>query len=204
KADPQGFRTYVGYEGIKKSNHIAGMIGYGSEATGGGRDAVAKEMGQGSKMGLKQNVTEEELLALNQARSNNERSAMVEQLTVKGVDLVQALQKRVDVSKIEAIAKGTFSYNKNNVKIDVDYGIPEENKKTSTWDDESHDVIGDLLEWFDQYVDDNGQEPDVILMSRETQALLLKNAIIIAEAGRPEGSTRANVADLNTVLDGYG
>src|SRR5699024_12480249 len=79
-----------------------------------------------------------------------------------------------------------------------------ENKKTSTWDDESHDVIGDLLEWFDQYGDENGQEPDVILMSRETQALLLKNAIIIAEAGRPEDSTRANDADLTTARDGYG
>ena len=202
--DTQVFSTTFGYDVIKKSNHIAAMIGYGSEPPVVDRDAVASEMGEVAKMGLKHIVTEEELLALNQARSNNERSAMVEQLTVKGVDLVQALQKRVDVSKIEAIAKGTFSYNKNNVKIDVDYGIPEENKKTSTWDDETHDVIGDLLEWFDQYVDDNGQEPDVILMSREAQALLLKNAIIITEAGRPEGSTRANVADLNTVLDGYG
>lgn len=202
--DDKVFSSTFAYDVIKKSNHIAAMIGYGAEPPVVDRDAVASEMGEVAKMGLKHIVTEEELLALNQARSGGEKSAMVESLTVKGVDLIQAIQKRVNVSKVEAIAKGSFSYNKNGVKIDVKYGIPEENKKTADWADEKHDVVGDLLKWFDQYTNDNGKEPDVILMSRETQAILLKNAIIIAESGREKGSSRANVSDLNAVLDGYG
>lgn len=202
------YSTTFSYDIIKKSNHIAAMIGYGAEPPVIDRDAVASQMAEGAKMGLKYIATEEELLALNQARSNGEKSAMIERLTAKGIDLVQALQKRVDVAKIEAIAKGTFHYNKNSVKIEVNYKIPAENKVVltgdNTWANTEHDVIGDLLNWNDQYVATNGKSPDVILMTRETQALLLKNSIIVTEAGRPDGVTRVNVDELNSVLGGYG
>src|SRR5690625_660249 len=204
----QVFSMTFTYDVIKKSNHIAAMIGYGAEPPVIDRDAVASKMAEGAKMGLKYIATEEELLALNQARSNAEKSAMVERLTAKGVDLVQALQRRVDVAKIEAIAKGTFDYNKNGVKITFDYGIPAEHKivltGNDTWANPEHDVIGDLLNWNDQYVTTNGKQADVILMPREMQALLLKNSIIVTEAGRPDGSTRVNVEELNSVLGGYG
>src|SRR5690625_1941026 len=95
------YSTTFAYDIIKKSNHIAAMIGYGAEPPVVDRDAVASKMGELAKMGLKYIATEEELLALNQARSNAEKSAMVERLTAKGVDLVQALQRRVDVAKVE-------------------------------------------------------------------------------------------------------
>ena len=206
--DDQIYSTTFAYDIIKKSNHIAAMIGYGAEPPVIDRDAVASKMGELAKMGLKYVATEEELLALNQARSNSEQSAMIERLTAKGVDLVQALQRRVDVAKIEAIAKGNFEYNKNGVKVNVDYGIPEEHKivltGANTWGNADHDIIGDLLEWNEQYVEANGKQADAILMPREVQALLLKNAVIVTEAGRPEGVTRVNVEQLNSVLGGYG
>src|SRR5699024_1376385 len=206
--DDVSYSTSFSYDVIKKSNHIAAMIGYGAEPPVVDRDAVATQLAEGAKMGLKYIATEEELLALNQARSTGEKSAMVERLTTKGIDLVQALQRRVDVAKIEAIAKGTFNYNKNGVKIEVGFKIPSENKVVltgdNTWANPEHDVIGDLLDWNDSYVETNGTSPDVILMTRETQALLMKNAVIVAEAGRPDGVTRVNVDELNSVLGGYG
>src|SRR5699024_5862946 len=155
--DDVSYSTSFSYDVIKKSNHIAAMIGYGAEPPVVDRDAVATQLAEGAKMGLKYIATEEELLALNQARSTGEKSAMVERLTTKGIDLVQALQRRVDVAKIEAIAKGTFNYNKNGVKIEVGFKIPSENKVVLTgdnpWANPEHDVIGDLLDWNDSYVE---------------------------------------------------
>ena len=207
--DDEIYSTTFAYDIIKKSNHIAAMIGYGAEPPVIDRDAVASRMGELAKMGLKYIATEEELLALNQARSNREKSAMVERLVAKGVDLVQALQKRVDVAKIEAIARGEFEYNKNQVKVKFDYGIPNEHKIAlsagNDWTDAERDVIGDLLDWNDRYVDANGKQADVILLTREIQALLLKNAVIVNEArGADSGSVRVSVDELNTVLGGYG
>src|SRR5699024_2539339 len=197
------FSTSITYDVIKKSNHIAAMIGYGSEPPVIDRDQVASKMAEGAKMGLKYIATEEELLALNQARSNGEKAAMVEKLTVKSIDLLDALERRIQLSKAEALVNGTFNYNKNGAIIDVEFGV-EEADDTADWADENQDVIGDLLKWVQAYEDANGQSPSVILMSREAQALLLKNTVIVAEAGRPDGVGRVSVEQLNSVLGGYG
>jgi hypothetical protein len=196
------------YDVIKTNKYIGAMIGYGSEPPVVDRDAVASMHGEIAKMGLKYIATEEELLALHQARNNGEKAAMIEKLTLKGVDLVDAIQRRIDVIKMEALTKGNFSYNKNGVKVAVDFGIPAENKVALTagadWDVADRDVIGDLLSFVEKYEEENGQAPSVILMSREANAKLLRNQVIVAEAGRPAGSTRVSQAELNSVLTGFG
>lgn len=205
--DGQTFSTTFAYDIVKKSNHIAAYIGYGAEPPVIDRDAVAHKMGEVAKLGLKYIATEEELLALNQARSDAEKSAMVEQLTVKAADLVKALQKRVDVSKLEALLKGTFSYNKNGVKINVSYGIgaPDVKSGTETWDKTSAKPLSDLIAWNDAYMTKNGKAADAIIMSREALALLQTNSEIIAEARGTNGaSSRVSVNEVNDVLAGYG
>ncbi|MGM0836038.1 MAG: major capsid protein [Bacillota bacterium] len=196
------------YDIIKTNKYIGAMIGYGAEPPVVDRDAVASKMGEIAKMGLKYIATEEELLMLHQARNEGEKSAIVERLTLKGVDLVQAIQRRIAVIKMEALTKGSFAYNKNGVKVSVDFGVPSENKKALTggadWDVADRDVIGDLLGWVEAYENTNGRAPSAILMSREANAKLLKNANIVIEAGRPEGSTRVSQAELNSVLEGFG
>lgn len=200
-------RTFA-YDIIKNNQYIAAMIAYGAEAPIVDRDAVASKMGEIAKMGLKYVVTEEELLAIHEARNSGEKNAMVDKLVTKGLDLVEAIQKRVDVIKMEAIAKGAFSYNKNGVKVNVDFGIPAEHKVALTggsdWTDVDRDVIGDLLGYVATYEATNGQTPEDLLVSREVLAALSKNKLIIAEAGKPAGSTRANLADVNAVLSANG
>lgn len=196
------------YDIIKTNKYIGAMIGYGSEPPVVDRDAVASKMGEIAKMGLKYIATEEELLALHQARNEGEKSAMIDKLTLKGVDLVNAIQRRIDVIKMEALTKGNFAYNKNGVKVSVDFGVPAEHKVAladgADWDVADRDVIGDLLGFVATYEATNGQSPSVILMSREAQAKLLRNNVIITEAGRPAGSTRVSQAELDAVLSGFG
>ena len=60
---------------------------------------------------------------------------MVERLTVKGLDLVEAISRRIDVIKMEALTKGTFAYlspanplyarlKQEHVRKEVAYGNP--------------------------------------------------------------------------------
>lgn len=207
--DEQTYDMQFAYDIIKTNKYIGAMIGFGSEPPVVDRNAVANMHGEIAKMGLKSIVTEEELLKLHQARSSGEKSAMIESLAVDGIELVQAIQRRVAIIKMEALTKGTFEYNKNNVKVEVDFGIPDENKVVLTgdnaWSNPEADVIGDLLEWVQSYEDTNGESPDAIYLSREVQALLLKNATIVTEAaGAGSGRTRVSVDELNSVLGGYG
>lgn len=196
------------YEIFRQNPSIAGFIGYGSEPPIMDRDEIAKGAGEVAKMGHKYILTYEELMALHQARSSGERQAIVDKLTIKNIRLVENIKKLASVSKLQAIAQGAFKYDRNQVKINVDYQVPAEHKIAltgdNTWASPEHDVIGDLIEWDKTYSDSNGQQADVILMTRETQALLLKNAVIISESGRADGATRVNKEELNSVLGGYG
>lgn len=203
----QTFSTTFAYDIVKKSNHIAAYIGFGAEPPVVDRDAVASKMGEVAKLGLKYIATEEELMALNQARSNAERSAMVDALTVKAADLVNALNKRVDISKLEALLKGTFSYNKNGVKINVNYGIaaPTVKSGADAWSAATAKPLSDLIAWNDAYVTKNGKSADAIIMSREALALLQTNEEIITEARGTNGTfTRVSMNEVNDVLAGYG
>lgn len=205
------FDTNFAYDIIKTGKYIGAMIGYGAEPPVVDRNAVANMSGEIAKFGLKDIVTEEELLKLHQSRSDAENAAIIDRITLRGVDLVTAMQRRISVIKMEALTKGTFSYNKNGVKATVDFGVPAENKVALTsgndWADTDHDVIGDLLDWVQTYEDaNNGTSPSVILMSREVQALLLKNTVIVTEAvgSANSGRNRVSVEELNSVLGGYG
>lgn len=203
----QTFSSTFAYDIVKKSNHIAAYIGYGAEPPVIDRDAVAHKMGEVAKLGLKYIATEEELLALNQARSDAEKSAMVDQLTVKAADLVNALNKRVDVSKLEALLKGTFVYNKNGVKINVNFGIaaPTVQSGANAWTAATAKPLTDLIAWNDAYVTKNGKTADAIIMSREALALLQTNEEIIKESRGANGvSSRVSVNEVNDVLAGYG
>lgn len=199
------------YDVIKKSNQLAAMIGVGAEPPVRDRDAVARRMGELAKFALKDIITEEELLKLNQPRSGAEEASLVDKLVVKGADMVKAMQDRIDISKAQTISTGKMQYDDNGVKVSVDYtqDMPDSHKislTSSTWADADHDVIGDILEWDQQYQDTNGKQADSIMMTRQTQALLLKNSVIVTEAAgvASSGRGRVSVDELNSILGGYG
>lgn len=202
------FSTEVAYDIIRTSKYIAPMIGYGAESPIVDRDAVSKALrGEVGKMGIKHLVTEEELLKLNQSRSEAEQRGLIDALTFDGIRLVEAIMRRVDVMKMEALCKGTFNHNKNRVKISVDFGIPAEHKIALTvgndWNTADRDVIQDLLNFTAVYEDTNGYLPSTVLISREAFAKLTTNSVIIAETGR-ENSRRASESEVQAVMDAHG
>lgn len=205
--DEVTYDTKFAYDIIERSNHIAAMIGLGAEKPVVDRHASASRMGELAHFGLKDVITIEELYAIHQARNNGEKTAMVDKLLNKASDLIDWLQLRIRVEKMKAIAYGYNEYNKNGVKIELEYGIPDEHKIALSgdgWDDTDRDVIGDLLEWDAQYRETNGQSADAILMTRKALQKLTKNKMVIAEAGRYEGATRVSEADAREVLTGFG
>lgn len=205
------FSNTFAYDIIKTNKYIGAMIGYGAEPPVVDRDAVARMSGEIAKMGIKYVATEEELLSIHQARNDAEQQSTLDKLIIKGVDLVKAIQRRVEVIKTEALTKGTFSYAKNGVNVTVDFGIPAEHKIAlaggADWTVAGHDVIGDLLTWVDTFENsNNGQTPAEIIITREVQQYLLKNTNMIAEArGANAGSAvRISQQELADVLNGYG
>jgi len=208
--DENTYNQEFAYDVISKTSQMGAMIGIGNEPPVRDKDAVARRMGELAKFGWKDIVTENELLKLHNPRNDGEFKALIDKLVADGATVVSELRDRINVTKAQALTTGQVNYDDNNVKVNIDFteDMPEEHKIAltgdNTWANPEHDVIGDLLAWDQQYQDTNGKQADTILMTRETQALLLKNTTIVAEAGRPEGVTRVSLDQLNSVLGGYG
>ncbi|MBC2189200.1 major capsid protein [Listeria booriae] len=202
------FSTNFAYDIVKQTRHLAAMIGYGAEPPVMDRDAVASKMGELAKFGIKYIVTEEELLALNQSRSDSEHSELVDKLQTKAIDISTAINERIEIMKLQALAQGKIEYNKNNVKVAFDYQVPSDHKialtGTNAWTDTSADALGDLIAWAAKYEETNGRSADLIAMPREVFAMLTKNESIIAEA-RPNNAVAKRVSqeEVNAVLSGY-
>src|SRR5699024_9137744 len=196
------------YNVISKTSQIGAMIGIGNEPPIRDKDAVARRMGELAKFGWKDIITENELLKLHNPRNDGEFKAIVDALVANGGTIVSELRDRINVTKMQAIATGKVEYDDNNVKVNIDFteDMPDEHKialtGAETWANPDHDVIGDLIAWNEQYEDTNGKQADTIFMTRKTQALLLKNAVIVNEAASGRG--RVSVDELNSVLGGYG
>ena len=199
------------YNVVKTSSQMGAMIGFGAEPPVRDRDEVAKRMGEIAKFGWKDIVTENELLKLHNPRNNAEFKALVDAITANGAKMVKETRDRINVSKLQALATGQVTYDDNNVKITIDFteDMPAEHKVVltgdNTWANPEHDVIGDLLDWNNQYEETNGKKADAIYLTRKVQALLLKNAVIVNEvAGATSGRVRVSKEELNTVLGAYG
>ena len=200
------------YNVISKTSQLGAMIGIGNEPPIRDKDAVARRMGELAKFGWKDIVTENELLKLHNPRNDGEFKSLVDSLVADGATIVSELRDRINVTKLQAISTGKVVYDDNNVKVNIDFteDMPAEHKVAltgdDTWANPEHDVIGDLIAWDQQYQDTNGKQADTIFMTRQTQALLLKNTVIVNEAVGVANSGRARVSldELNSVLGGYG
>ncbi|EAF4459154.1 major capsid protein E [Listeria monocytogenes serotype 1/2a] len=199
--------TTFTYDIIKGNKYLAAMIGYGAEPPVMDRDAVAQKMGELAKIGLKDVITEEELLALNQSRSETEHSELIAKLQRKAISISNAILDRVEVMRLEALTTGKLSYNKNNVKVGFDYGVPSDHQivltGANTWDNVDHDALADLIGWAAKYEETNGKSADAILMPREIFALLAKNKVIISEARPNTDVARVSQKDVNEALAGF-
>src|SRR5690625_3121450 len=210
--DENTYDQEFAYDVISKTSQMGAMIGIGNEPPIRDRDAVARRMGELAKYGWKDIVTENELLKLHNPRNDGEFKALVDKLVANGATVVSELRDRINVTKMQALTTGIVNYDDNNVKVNIDFteDIPAEHKIAltgdDTWANPDHDVIGDLIAWDQQYQDTNGHQADTILMTRQTQALLLKNSVIVNEAAgvANSGRGRVSVDELNSVLGGYG
>src|SRR5699024_2405845 len=152
--------------------------------------------------------TENELLKLHNPRNDGEYKAIVDALVADGGTIVSELRDRINVTKMQAISTGKVVYDDNNVKVNIDFteDMPAENKIVltgdDTWSNPDHNIIGDLLAWDQQYQNTNCKQEYTIFMTRQTQSLLLKNAVIVNEAAgvANSGRGRVSVDELNSVL----
>ena len=59
-------------------------------------------------------------------------------------NLARAVRTRAEVAKFEAFCTGKMTIKENNVDLEIDYGVPDENRFSLDWSSVDADILGDL------------------------------------------------------------
>ena len=84
---------------------------------------------------------------------------------------------RAELAKMDAISKGKMTITENGLKLNVDYGVPADNFKTTDWDDPEADIIGDVRAWRLDAID-KGYSPSVAVTTEAVVTKIMHNAPI--------------------------
>lgn len=210
--DEPAYTRHFAYDIVRTNEYIAAYIGFGAEPPYIDRDEISKRVGEVAFFALADIMTYEELQAIHEARSDSEKRATIDKLIGKNVKILNGLRRLMYVAKMEALFIGRHYFGKpdgEKNQVYFDYGIPETNKIALTagndFDTANFDIIGFLEEHVQKYKDANeGKAPEVMLGSSELRGKMQRNQLLITEAGRPEGSQRISVSELNEVLSDFG
>lgn len=176
------------------------------------RDTKEQEraFGQVSKVQHGFRLDETQLLQYNRPRAEGEANAVVEGIYTSTDELAQGVDDIKEYMRAQAIYNGVLKYEdkENDIYLDIDFGIPEENKLTASisWSETNSNPLTDLQAAVKQFQDKNQkQKPIVMHMTSTTEAHLLQNEQIRTQIyGKDNGQRLLTKADIQNVLSALG
>lgn len=91
--------------------------------------------------------------------------------------MAESVVARVEKAKMEALSTGKMTINENNVSMEVDFGVPSDQKVATKWAVADADIIGDIDKWV-TIANGKGQTPTVAITSKKVFSLIQRNAAV--------------------------
>lgn len=146
------------------------------------------------------NMGEYERLQLEFARTGGTRTAsLANAIYNDGQRLTRHVQNRMHQAIGDVLTDGKLTINENGFQGEADFGLAGNHKVTAgtAWTNTAAPALDNLIAWIDQYVADNGEVPEQIIMSRRIRRLMQVNTQLIGAAvGTTSGKTRINQAEI--------
>lgn len=113
-----------------KYARTASITGFNAGAPLRTKQGLEKAFGEVAKVQHGFRLDEEELLRFNQPRSDEEQQSVVEYIYDQTDELVEGVRDVEEWMRAQAIYTGKLQYNENDIKLDIDFGVPAGNKLT--------------------------------------------------------------------------
>lgn len=188
----------------------ASITGWNASAPLRDKKSIEKAFGEVAKVQHGVRLDEKELLAFNRPRSDQERAQVIDYVYTTTDDLSQGVDDIEEYMRAQAIYTGGLKYEdeENDIYIDVDFGVPNENRLTSTtaWENADAKPLEDIQAAVKQYQKNNQRrKPSVMHMTSATEALLLTNEQIRTQVyGTNNGGRLLTKNDISNVLSSLG
>lgn len=90
--------------------------------------------------------------------------------------LAEMVVARVELAKVDALSRGSYTIKENGLDLSIDYGIPEDNFVEGAWNEDA-DILGDIDAWIDIAVE-QGYTPTLAITTRKVVARMKRNVAI--------------------------
>ncbi len=190
---------------IERQADMADIVDSGAELPLTDRDPVRRISGEITDMGQSYIVSKKELAALMDKGNEGRRNMAVKQLLNKTAQLKRNIDARIEWLRWQALGAGQLVYDKNGIKLGVDFGVPAANKVTALtkWNASGATILANYEKWVQDYIDGNtnGYTPDVFVTSIETIRTVLNDATI-RKSITGYSDKLMTLDELNTFLKG--
>lgn len=188
----------------------ASITGWNASAPLRDKKSIEKAFGEVAKVQHAVRLDEKELLAFNRPRSDEERAQVIDYVYSSTDELAQGVDDIEEYMRAQAIYTGGLKYEdkENDIYIDVDFGVPFENRLSATiaWEDANAKPLEDIQAAVKQYQSVNQRrKPSVMHMTSATESLLLTNEQIRVQVyGTNNGGRLLTKGDLQNAFTALG
>lgn len=181
---------------------VAEYRAFDAETSFGHTDATGKrQVVSLAPLGQQARVSEHDRLV---QRNSSTPERVKQILGRKAVDLGRAVADRLELARGQVLQDGALNISENGFQAEVDFQRdPAMTVNAATpWSDQSVDVIEEIQNWVEAYVDLNGEVPEHILSSRQVINAIKKSNIFGAVVNDPNSvvTRRVTTADVQQFL----
>src|SRR5699024_1246457 len=193
-----------------KYGDSASITGWNASAPLRDKKEIEQAFAEVAKVQHGTRLDEKELIMFNRPRGEGEKAQVVEYVYGTTDDLSQGVDDIEEYMRAQAIYTGKLKYDdkENDIHIDVNFGVPEENKikNTTAWSEGGSTPLEDIQVAVEQYKKANQRrKPQVIHMTSATESLLLQNEQIRTQVyGESNGGRLLTKADVQNVFTTLG
>lgn len=193
---------------VLRTNRAASYRTYDAETPIGKRDGFQRSRVQLPPLGQKTVMGEQERLLLQQLQTGGFNDApLVEMIYDEAATNTRAVLARMEVARGDALVDGKVTIAENGLTLEVDFGVDPSHLVTAAtlWSNTaSASPLDDLRSWVNQYIDDVGEAPGYLRVSRQVLTYMLQSAEIRGLLATAIGTPAlVSPAQLQQVLDQY-
>ena len=164
------------------------------------REAISKGVAELALIKRQKQITEKELIKIQNPRNDRELKDVLKQLYNDADDLVKSVNVRVEAMRMELLSTGKIKVEENGVKVELDYKVPSGNQKSFNWSASTAKPLDDLTTLADAVEDKSGVRPTRMLTSRKIARAICSNTSVRKAIFGSNSDKVVTLAQLNDLL----
>lgn len=159
------FNMITGANGLPVS---ASIHAFDTETELASREALQGGVAKLALIKRKIAIGEEEIIAINNPRTDSEWKQLISDLYKDSDTMVSAVQTRIEAMRMELLATGKIAINENKVAVTLDYKVPKANVSSFDWSDpKTANPLVDLEALADAVEETSGVRPTRAITSKK-------------------------------------